>query len=71
MRLEGRCTCCGKPAAPSLRKNVVNGLSNLCAEHQLSRREYMRERAAATRRYLGSASYKDTTVQVLSKKAGS
>jgi hypothetical protein len=71
MRLEGRCTCCGKPAAPSLRKNVKNGLSNLCAEHQLARREYMRERAAATRRYLGSASYQAADVHVLSKKAGS
>jgi len=70
MRLEGRCTCCGKPAAPSLRKNVVNGLSNLCAEHQLARREYMRKRADAKRRYLGSASYQTEQEVVLVKKVG-
>ena len=71
MRLEGRCTCCGKPAAPSLRRNVAGGLSNLCAEHQLARREYMRRRADAKRRYLGSASYQIQEEMVLVKKAGS
>jgi len=71
MRLEGRCTCCGEPAAPSTRKNAINGKSNLCERHQLIRREYFRQRAGNKRRNMSAASYRVEHENALVKTAGS
>ena len=70
MREEGRCIRCGRPAAPSTRRNVLNATSSYCEEHKQAFREYQRERSGSKRRNFGAGSYQRELLKAQSKAVG-